>query len=63
MAMVIVLLMFSVLVALGGFASLSEATTGVGLICLACLLGIYARIFQADNLHRQHAKPRTPPQP
>lgn len=34
-----------------GFALLSQATMGVGVICLGCLMGILARILQADAHH------------
>lgn len=37
----------SVLLAGYGFMNLTEATQGVGIICLACLFGIWARIAQA----------------
>ena len=46
-----VLIVLSVVVALIGVFSLSEATVGVGLVALACLLGIFARIAQASNYH------------
>lgn len=41
---------------LGAYAwagSLTQATYGVGLICLACLIAIAARINQAELHHRQ----------
>ena len=45
-----------VLAALGlaglGVLLLSEATAGVGVLALACVLGILARIFQASQQHR-----------
>ena len=36
-----------------GFIFLSEATTGVGIIGIACLCGILARIVQASNNHKE----------
>jgi len=49
-----------VIVALGlalvGFASLTQATLGVGIICAACLLMIWARIVQAHE-HRLQDRP------
>lgn len=45
----VVLLILSVLAGIGGLLSLSNATTGVGLIGFACLLAIWARIAQAGN--------------
>ncbi len=38
---------------IAGALTLSEATTGVGLLCGACLLGILARLAQASTHHRQ----------
>ena len=32
--------------------SLSQATAGVGLLALACYIGILGRILQADSYHR-----------
>lgn len=45
MAMVLVLL--SLAVCAVGLLTLTQATMGVGLICLACFLGILARLAQA----------------
>lgn len=42
------LIVLSIILALIGIFSLSQATVGVGLIALACLFGIYARIAQAS---------------
>lgn len=39
--------------AIVGFLSLSEATFGVGLIGIAAVLGILARIAQAGDQHHQ----------
>jgi len=38
---------------LAGIFFLSDATMGVGLIGLACLFGIYARITQAQKQHAE----------
>jgi hypothetical protein len=42
-----ILVLISVLFALGGIGEISRATLGVGLVCLGCYLGILARIAQA----------------
>lgn len=47
------LIVISVLVALVGAFNLSEATKGVGIIAIACLLAIYARIAQAYTNHSE----------
>ena len=47
------LVCLSVVAMLGGLVSLSNATTGVGAICVACLFGIFARIAQAGAQHKQ----------
>jgi len=39
------------LLALAGAVSLSQATMGVGLICLGCLAAIFGRIEQASFQH------------
>ena len=36
-----------------GFLLLAQATTGVGLIGLACLLAIFARLAQASSHHNE----------
>lgn len=51
--MVTVLLVLSVIAAVFGLLSLSEATMGVGVLALACLLGIFARIAQAHQHHQE----------
>lgn len=33
----------------GALFTTSQATMGVGLVCLACLFGIFARLMQADE--------------
>jgi hypothetical protein len=51
-----ILIVLSVAVLLYGVLSLSEATLGVGLICIACYLGIMARITQASDYNRRSAR-------
>ncbi|MBK8901685.1 MAG: hypothetical protein IPM53_10915 [Anaerolineaceae bacterium] len=43
----------SLIALLGGFLFLSEATTGVGIIAAAGVLGIWSRIYQAENQHKE----------
>jgi len=50
--MSIVLVLLAVFLALFGAANLSPGTLGVGVICLSCLVGIFARMAQA-SAHRQ----------
>lgn len=45
----VVLLIIGVIVAIFGYYSLTQATQGVGLIGLACFIGILARIAQSAN--------------
>ncbi len=45
----LILFIISIVLGLAGLLFLSEATTGVGLIGLACLFGIFARITQAAS--------------
>jgi hypothetical protein len=47
-----VLVAAAVLVGVVGLLLMSNATAGVGVICFACLLAVFARMTQA---HRQHA--------
>lgn len=48
-----ILLLFLAVVAGGfGLLNLTQATLGAGLIALGCLLGIWARIHQAQAHHR-----------
>lgn len=51
------LIVFAIFFALIGLIELTSATTGVGLIGIACLFGILARIAQAG--HR--SQPEKPP--
>jgi hypothetical protein len=44
------------IVALYGVASLTQATLGVGLLALACELGIVARLAQARSQHNAQMK-------
>ena len=46
------LIVLGLLAAAGGLLSLSEATTGVGIIGFGCFLGVLARIAQADKQHK-----------
>jgi hypothetical protein len=45
--------------ALVGFLVLTQATTGVGLIGLACFVGILARLAQASSYHQQQLDMKT----
>jgi hypothetical protein len=47
----IVLIIVSLIVAFEGYSMLTQATIGVGYICGACLLAIYARLAQASKHH------------
>lgn len=51
--MAVLFVLLSVLAAMAGLLFLSEATTGVGIIGLACYFGILARIGQADAQHKK----------
>lgn len=51
-----VLLLISAAALLGGLASLSNATSGVGGIAVACFLAILARIAQASGHHDEVRK-------
>jgi hypothetical protein len=55
--MAVLLRILAVLAGLVGLGSLSNATMGVGIICFGCLLGILARMAQAEEHHR-HPKDR-----
>jgi hypothetical protein len=50
--MVVVFIIIGILLALGSILAVSNATLGVWFVCLACFLGILARLLQADNQHR-----------
>ena len=56
------LIAIALLVAAVGVLFLSEATSGVGMIAFACLLGIIARIAQASD-HRAKATAKPKPLP
>ena len=62
--MTVLLVLCSVLiVALGGLL-LSQATTGVGVICIGIALAIWARLAQAAEHYRADRQtPSIPPQP
>lgn len=50
------LIALAVLDAVVGTFLLTQATAGVGIICLGCLIAIMARIAQAAAQHKQLAK-------
>ncbi len=50
------IMMIACLFGVGGLLFLSQATSGVGLIAFGCLLGIVARIIQAEAFEKQRAK-------
>lgn len=47
-----VLLILAIIAGVIGVLMLSEATSGVGLVCLGCLLAVLGRILQASEHHR-----------
>ena len=49
----ILLILAAIVLGLGGFNYLTQATLGVGFLASACLLAILARIAQADAHHRE----------
>jgi hypothetical protein len=53
--MAVILGLLAVIGAVIGFFSLSQATMGVGILAIACLLAILARIAQADA-HQNETK-------
>jgi predicted branched-subunit amino acid permease len=55
--MITLLVIVAILAAIIGALSLSQATSGVGIICIACFLGILARLAQASE---HNAKNNTP---
>ena len=54
--MYIALIIVSLVVALWGFTMINNATAGVGLICVSCLLAIYARLVQASKHHNERRR-------
>lgn len=52
-----IVVFISMVAAAIGFASLSQATLGVGLIALACYLAILARLLQAGRYHHARDEP------
>lgn len=65
--MVYALVIIAVLAGIVGGLSLSNATSGVGIICGGCLFAIFARIMQASEQHAEVAlllsahQKKTPP--
>jgi len=53
--MVAVLTVIAILIGLISWAFVSNATSGVAGIAFACLIGILARLVQADKHHRERA--------
>jgi hypothetical protein len=51
--MAILLGLLALVVGLDGANSLTQATLGVGTIASACLLAVFARIFQASGHHKE----------
>lgn len=51
--MTVLLVILAILIALGAAASLTQATVGVGLMALACLVAIFARLAQASGHHAE----------
>ena len=47
------LVVLALLAGIVGFMFLSQATTGVGIIALACLVAILARVVQAAEQHKE----------
>jgi len=47
------LVFVSIFLAIRGVTLLSEATLGVGVICLAVLMAIWARLVQAHTYHKR----------
>lgn len=47
------IMLVAIIVGLVGAFSLTQPTLGVGLLAGGCLLGIVARIAQADSQHKQ----------
>ncbi len=51
--MAVLLVLLAILIALVAGLSLSQATLGVGLMALACLFAIFARLVQAAAQHAE----------
>ena len=49
--MTVLLVILAILIALGAAANLTQATLGVGLMALACLFAIFARLAHATMQH------------
>ncbi len=52
----IVLIVISSVAGLIGLLFLSEATAGVGMIAFGCLFGVFARLYQAHEQHKEIMK-------
>ena len=61
--MVAVLVVLACIGAVAGFLSLSEATSGVGILAACCFVAIVARIIQASSQHTALMRAILPPQP
>lgn len=51
--MTMLLVILAILIALGAVLNLTQATVGVGLMALACLVAIFARLAQATVQHAE----------
>ena len=51
-----ILVVLALLAGVAGLVSLSQATLGVGVMGMACLLAIFARIVQASDQHGELKK-------
>lgn len=56
--MTVLLVVLSVLLVVVGGLSLSQATMGVGLVCIGVALGVWARINQAAEHRREDVRLR-----
>lgn len=52
-ALAVILVIFACIVAMLGLLLMSQATAGVGVIGVACLLAILARLAQAQHHHQE----------
>ena len=52
----LILVLLSLLATIIGFLTLTQATMGVGILAVACILAIFARIAQADAQHKELKK-------
>jgi hypothetical protein len=58
----IMLVILSIVFAIGGAVSLTQATLGVGCVCFGCFLAILARLAQAST-HAAASRGETKPEP